>query len=59
VGIIVRHKVGDSIKKGMPLFTVHANNEEKLNQAAELLDNACKYSESEVEKLPQFYGLIE
>ncbi|HOR56048.1 MAG TPA: thymidine phosphorylase [Flexilinea sp.] len=59
VGIIVHHKVGDPIKKGMPLFTVHANNEEKLNQAAELLNNACKYSESEVEKLPQFYGLIE
>ncbi|MFZ5857800.1 MAG: thymidine phosphorylase, partial [Chloroflexota bacterium] len=33
VGFVIHHKVGDKIKEGEPLFTVHANDEKKLEEA--------------------------
>lgn len=59
VGIFVHAKVGDFVRAGEPLFTIHANLEEKFEQAAEALRQACKLSREKTEKLPQFYGLIE
>ncbi len=58
VGIIVHHKVGDAVKRGEPLFTIHANSEEKFTQAAERLAAACVYQSEPCPKLPQIYGLI-
>ncbi|MER3459164.1 MAG: hypothetical protein C4309_11560, partial [Chloroflexota bacterium] len=33
VGVIVHHKVGDAVRRGEPLFTVHANDEGRLAEA--------------------------
>src|SRR5690349_5738916 len=35
VGFVIHHKVGDQVKKGDPLFTIHANDQEKLEEARE------------------------
>jgi pyrimidine-nucleoside phosphorylase len=59
VGIIVHHKVGDKVRQGEPLFTIHANSDESYTLAAKKLTDACVYSETSCDKLPQFYGLIE
>ncbi len=59
VGIIVHHKVGDRVERGDPLFTIHANAETKAETAATELQKACVFSEEPVEKLPQFYGVVE
>ncbi len=59
VGIIVHAKVGDKVKQGEPLFTIHANSDESYKHAVERLTDACVYSETPCKKLPQFYGLIE
>ena len=33
VGVVIRYKVGDKLKKGQPLFTLHANDKAKLAAA--------------------------
>ena len=33
VGFIIHHKVGDRVEKGEPLFTIHANDAQKLEAA--------------------------
>ena len=40
VGVVVHYKVGDLVQKGTPLFTIHANDEEKLAAARERLQRA-------------------
>lgn len=59
VGFIIHHKVGDYVKAGQPLFAVHANNAEKLAQARERLLQAHQWSDTPVEPLPLFYGVVE
>lgn len=59
VGIVVHHKVGDQISKGDPLFTVHANDEDKLAKAKRELLAAHKWSTDPVEPLPLFYGIVK
>ena len=56
VGIIIHHKVGDIIKKGEPLFTVHANNSALLEQAKEDILKAHVFSNKKTEPLPLFYN---
>ncbi len=56
VGIIIHHKVGDIIKKGEPLFTVHANNSALLEQAKEDILKAHIFSNKKTEPLPLFYN---
>lgn len=58
VGIVIHHKVGDRIEKGDPLFTVHANDEERRDQAIERLLNAYKFSDTLIKPLPLFYKTI-
>lgn len=58
VGIVVHHKVGDRLKKGEPLFTVHANDEVKAELAEEQVLHAHAFSRSIVEPLPLFYRTI-
>ncbi len=55
VGFLVHHKVGDRVEKGEPLFTLHANDEEKLAEAREAVLSAHTFSEDPVERLPLFY----
>ena len=59
VGIVVHYKVGDQVNKGDPLFTIHANSQEKFDQAAAILGKTCVISDQQTEKLPQFYGIVE
>ena len=59
VGIEIHHKVGDEVKTGDPLFTVHANSSELLEYAKKELLSAHSFSDVPVEKLPQFYGIVE
>jgi pyrimidine-nucleoside phosphorylase len=58
VGIVVEHKVGDWVDKGDLLFTVHANDREKLDKAVNRMLLAHKWSKEPVEPLPLYYGKI-
>lgn len=58
VGVIVHHKVGDRVRKGEPLFTVHANDRRKGQVAATRVLEAHSISRSKVERLPLFYRTL-
>ena len=59
VGIQVHHKVGDHVEKGQPLFTIHANDRTKLNQAKQFLLSSLKWQSTACEPLPLFYDVIQ
>jgi pyrimidine-nucleoside phosphorylase len=59
VGLVLRHKVGDRIKKGEPLFVVHANDPAKLAAARAAVLAAHKFSPGPVKPLPLFYKVIK
>jgi pyrimidine-nucleoside phosphorylase len=58
VGIVLRHKVGDYVEVGAPLFIIHANDEVKLAQARAQVLQAHPWSDAPVEALPLFYGVV-
>jgi pyrimidine-nucleoside phosphorylase len=58
VGLEVLHNVGDQVDRDQPLFIIHANNRERLDAAKECLLGGLKLSDSPVEPLPLFYGVI-
>jgi pyrimidine-nucleoside phosphorylase len=58
VGVQVHHKVGDRVEAGQPLFTIHANDESRLEEARQKLFSAHTWSETPVEPLPLFYGVV-
>ncbi len=55
VGIVIHHKVGEHIRTGEPLFTVHANSEKRLAQAKKTVLEAHRFSDEPVSPLPLFY----
>ncbi len=55
VGFVIHHKVGERIEKGQPLFTVHANDRDKLAAARAAVLEAHRVSESPTAALPLFY----
>ena len=55
VGIVVHRKVGDSIKKGECLYTIHANDEDKLIESRKFLEAAVEIKKGKVDPLPLFY----
>lgn len=59
VGIIIHHKVGDKVTRGDPLFTIHANDKEKLEAARTRLLAAHHWSPKKVKPLPHFYGVVK
>jgi len=59
VGIIVHEKVGDKIKTDDVLFTIHANDQEKLGRAKVRLMNAIQISQKACKPLPLFYDVIQ
>lgn len=59
VGIMVHHNVGDELAKGDMLFTVHASHAKKLAEATATLEKAIEWSDSPIERLPLFYGMVE
>ena len=59
VGIIVCHKVGDWVEKGEPIFTIYANDDQSLNTAKDHLASSLEWSDTKIDPLPHFYGVIE
>ena len=47
------------IEKGAEIGTIHANNQEKLEQAHEEILSAMTISDQPAERLPNFYGVIQ
>ena len=58
VGILVKVKIGDIVAEKQPLFEVHANDEEKLNQVLEKLRNAVEIVDEPVDAPPFFWDVI-
>lgn len=56
VGVIVHHKVGDKVKKGEALFTLHASSRESFEMAKARILKAHELSTSECPPLPLFYN---
>jgi len=59
VGIVLHAKVGQQIREGDPLFTIHANQAGQTVPAGGRLLNACEWSDTPVEELPLIYGVID
>ncbi len=59
VGFEIHHKVGDNVKEGDALFTVHASDQAKFAEARQRLLAAHTWSDDPVEPLPLFYGVIQ
>ena len=59
VGVVLRVKIGDYVKHGEPLLTIHANDGHKLAQARERLLAAYTWSEEPVEAPPPVYEIIQ
>jgi pyrimidine-nucleoside phosphorylase len=55
VGLMIHHKVGERVAKGEPLFSVHANDDARLQEARERVLTAHVFSDEEVPSLPLFY----
>lgn len=58
VGILVHRKVGAFVRRGEPLFTVHANDEERLAEAERWLARAVRIQEAPTSPLPHIYETI-
>jgi pyrimidine-nucleoside phosphorylase len=59
VGIVIRHKVGDWLKTGDLLFTIHANDEKRLKLAKQIILEAHKWSDDPVKPIPLYYGIVD
>lgn len=59
VGIVVLHKVGDRVKKGEPLFVLHANSKQSLEAARTRVLAAHKWSAQKVKRLRHSYGVVK
>lgn len=59
VGFEILHRVGDRMEGGEKLFTVHANDKEKMDEAVERILAAHEWSDTVCERLPLFYGVID
>jgi pyrimidine-nucleoside phosphorylase len=55
VGFVIHHKVGDQVREGDPLFTIHANDKVKLTEARENVLAAHSLSDDAIPPLPLFY----
>jgi pyrimidine-nucleoside phosphorylase len=58
VGIVLKHKVGDWVETGEPLFVIHANHQDRCDTAVKRVLDAHSFSESEVPPLPNFYQTV-
>ena len=59
VGVILRKKVGDHVKKGEILAFIHANNKRKGERFVEILRNAYSIVEGKVEKKKTIIKVVE
>jgi pyrimidine-nucleoside phosphorylase len=59
VGIEILHNVGDWVASGEALFVVHARQQDELVEARQQILAAHAWSDTPVEPLPLFYGVIK
>jgi len=59
VGVVVHIKVGDQVKVGDPLATIHSNDDQKHATAKTHLDRGITISDDIAEPLPLFYDVIK
>ncbi len=58
VGLVMHCKVGDKIEAGAPLFTIHATDVAKRDEAMRRALRALTFTHDPVEPLPLFYARI-
>lgn len=58
VGLVLHKKIGDYVKKGESLATIHANDREKLNAAKERFLNAYTINDAPVAKKLLIKGIV-
>ncbi len=58
VGIIMHCKVGDKIETGAPLFTIHASDPARRDEAVRRALRALTFAPDPVEPLPLFYARV-
>jgi thymidine phosphorylase len=58
VGVVVHRKIGDAVQAGDIMFTIHANDADKLARARDILQGAPVYRTRAQEPLPMFYDTI-
>jgi pyrimidine-nucleoside phosphorylase len=59
VGLMIHRKVGDRVKKGEPLFTIHANDAARLAAAKQRALAAHRFSAARVQPLPLYYKVLQ
>lgn len=58
VGLVLHKKVGDYVRQGESLATIHANDREKLNAAKQRFLNAYTINDTPVTKKPLIRGIV-
>ena len=58
VGIVLHAKVGDHVKDGQPLLTIHANDEAKVAGARQRLLSAYEWSAEQVDPSPLLHRIV-
>ena len=58
VGLVLRKKIGDQVKKGESLVTIHSNKQE-VTEVKNLVYAAYTVSQNEVQVPPLIYGVID
>jgi pyrimidine-nucleoside phosphorylase len=58
VGFTLTVKIGDHVSAGQVIGKIHANNAQKLEEVREQILEAIEVSDTPVEALPHFYGVI-
>jgi pyrimidine-nucleoside phosphorylase len=58
VGFTLTAKIGDLVSEGQVVGTIHANDLQKLEEARKQILEAIEVSDSPVEPLPHFYGVV-
>jgi pyrimidine-nucleoside phosphorylase len=58
VGIVLRKKVGDPVKKGDPLCVLHVNAEDRLEEVRQRMARAIEITQQRTREHPFIYGVV-
>ena len=59
VGIIIKKKTGDTVRKGETIATLYGNDSEKIKVASERLYGAYTFSKTHVDAPKMIYDIVE
>ena len=59
VGVVLSHRVGDFVKKGETIMTLHVGRDSRVDEAVALLGKCFHYGEEPPAKRPLVHGIIE